>query len=227
MKEKKISIILPVLNEAECLSSCLQTLQMYRRRGHEVIVVDGGSEDGSIDIALPLVDRLLHSKPGRALQMNKGAQMASGDLLVFLHADTKLPENGQRVLELIAHTDKCWGRFDVCLSASSLIYKVIGFCMNVRSRLSGIATGDQAIFVSRTLFQEVGGFPEIALMEDIAISLTLKKKVTPICVRGKVITSARRWERNGVLKTIIKMWSLRWRYMWGSDVEVLANEYDS
>lgn len=221
-----ISIIIPTLNEADQIGDCLSPLQPLRRAGHEVIVVDGGSTDATAAKAAALADDVIVCSSGRARQMNEGAERASGDLLVFLHADTRLPEQADRILAHAVNSNRCWGRFDVRLSGRGPALRVIEWCMNIRSRLTGIATGDQTLFVTRELFKAVGGFPDIALMEDIALSRKLKKFAAPICLKEKVLASSRRWEKYGVIRTVLHMWSLRARYFFGADPARLAREYD-
>ncbi|TAJ93334.1 MAG: glycosyltransferase [Gammaproteobacteria bacterium] len=221
----RISIIIPVLNEAAIVREALLALQPVRAEGHELIVVDGGSEDATCMLAGPLVDRLLTSAPGRARQMNAGAAAARNPLLVFLHIDTRIPFNLQRVLGEIVGDVSAWGRFDVRLSGAHPLLRVIEFMMNLRSRLTGIATGDQAIFCTRDLFLRAGGFPEIALMEDIAISTLLRRLASPLCLQQKVITSSRRWETQGTIRTVLQMWGLRLLYFFGVSPEVLARLY--
>ena len=223
----RTSIVIPVRNEAEVIASTLHALKAWRAAGHEIVVVDGGSTDQTPTIAAPLCDRMVRTIPGRATQMNAGAAAAGGDLLVFLHADTRLPRNSQAELGRIAGGDReCWGRFDVRLDAHPTIYRVIETLMNWRSRWSGIATGDQTIFVARTLFERCGGYPPIALMEDIALCLTLRSEMAPICLKSKVVTSARRWQNNGVVTTVIQMWWLRVAFFFGVSAERLRAAYE-
>ena len=219
----RLSIIVPVLNEAAGIAGALEALAPLRARGHEVIVVDGGSEDGSRELALPLADRAIQAPRGRARQMNAGAALANGDVLLFLHADTRLPANADH---LIFHSLKkdLWGRFDVAIDGRSALLPVIAFFMNLRSRLTGIATGDQAIFVRREMFP---GYPEIALMEDVAFSTAMKRRSPPACLREKALTSGRRWERRGVLRTMLLMWRLRLAYSLGATPDELARRYAS
>ena len=224
---RRISIVMPVLNEAPSIEQALRTLQPVRTSGHEVIVVDGGSTDGSALLAASLADRVLGTERGRAIQMNRGARWARGDVLLFLHADTSLPERApQLILEEMARTRCRWGRFDVRIDSTRWLLRIVGALMNLRSRLTGICTGDQAIFVSRQLFLGVGGFPPIALMEDIALSRQLRRTSRPLCVATAVRTSARRWERDGVVRTIALMWWLRMRYFLGASPAQLARIYD-
>jgi rSAM/selenodomain-associated transferase 2 len=221
----KISVIIPVLNEAGQIGDCLTALQPLRRNGHEVIVIDGGSGDDTVALARPLCDRCLSGLPGRARQMNIGALAARGDILLFLHVDTRLPDGSEQILIRIANEGYVWGRFDVRLSGEHWLLRLVENAMNLRSRLTCIATGDQAIFVSRALFDRVGGFPEQPLMEDIALCQLLRDLRRPHCLRQRVVTSSRRWERNGILRTIIKMWRLRLRYHLGASPDDLAREY--
>ncbi len=221
----KISIIIPVINEEINLASTLEYLQFIRQQGHEIVVVDGGSKDNSFMLAQEGADIVIASKSGRAIQMNSGAEVASGDVFLFLHADTILPDSVLTLLEKIAQTEWYWGRFDVRLSSNKFVYRIIELLMNLRSRLSSIATGDQAIFISRSLFIKVGGFPEIALMEDIEISRCLRVIVKPICLKQKVITSSRRWETKGVIVTVLLMWKLRLYYFFGVSPNKLKQLY--
>jgi rSAM/selenodomain-associated transferase 2 len=219
----KLSVVIPTLEEAAGIEACLQALAPLRGRGHEVIVADGGSRDATPEIARALCDRVVTAPRGRAMQMNAGAAAASGDVLVFLHADTTLPANAEEQI-FQAAKNRVWGRFDVDLEGSHPFLKVVAWSMNLRSRLTGIATGDQAIFVRREAF---GGFPEIALMEDIAFSKAMKRRGPPACLRERVRTSARRWERRGVLRTIVLMWRLRLLYFFGARPDDLARLYRS
>ncbi|HTS53806.1 MAG TPA: TIGR04283 family arsenosugar biosynthesis glycosyltransferase [Burkholderiales bacterium] len=224
---KHVSIVVPVLNEAQGLEQALRALRPLRGGGHEVIVVDGGSTDGSARLAAPLADRVLSAERGRANQMNAGAQAAGGDVLLFLHADTRLPERAaQIVLDELARTRRVWGRFDVRIDGRHRLLRLVAVLMNLRSRLTGICTGDQAIFVLRDVFLERGGFPAIALMEDIALSRNLRRVSPPLRVATPVHTSARRWERGGVVRTIVLMWWLRLRYFVGASPVRLARIYD-
>lgn len=221
----KLSIIMPVLNEAASIEAALRALAPLRRRGVEVIVVDGGSSDATSELARPLADRVIAGPRGRGVQMNAGAAAARGDVLLFLHADTRLPENADRlVLDGLARPVRGWGRFDVRLDGGGLL-ALIGLMMNLRSRLSGIATGDQAMFITRAAFEAAGGFPPIALMEDVAFSAQLKRSGRPLCLSERVTTSARRWQRHGVLRTILLMWKLRLAFYFGADPVRLARAY--
>jgi len=221
----KISIIIPVLNEEISLSRLAEHLQFIRQQGHEIIIVDGGSVDNTLSIAYSLTDTVIISKPGRALQMNSGAAVASGDVLLFLHADTFLPDDSVQIISDLSLSENYWGRFDVRLSSGKFVFRLIERLMNFRSCLTSIVTGDQAMFVEKNLFDRVGGFAEIALMEDIEISQRLKKIVKPICIKQKVITSSRRWESNGVVATVLLMWKLRLYYFFGASPEKLKQLY--
>jgi len=221
----KISIIIPVLNEEINLSRISGHLQSIRQQGHEIIIVDGGSVDNTLAISYEVTDDVIVSKAGRALQMNSGASVASGDILLFLHADTFLPDNAIQIISDSFQSKNYWGRFDVRLSSSKYVYRLIERLMNLRSCLTSIATGDQAIFVEKNLFNRVGGFPEIALMEDVEISRQLKKTSKPVCLKHKVITSSRRWETNGVVATVLLMWKLRLYYFFGVSPEKLSQLY--
>jgi len=207
------------------ISEALVRLQPLRHQRTEIIVVDGGSTDRSADLARELVSRVIPASMGRAAQMNAGARLAIGDYLLFLHIDTRLPENADLALMKVFETGAVWGRFDVRLSGDRPLLRIIETSMNWRSRLTGIATGDQAVFVRRDVFEHVGGFPEISLMEDIALSERLKRIARPVCLRERVITSSRRWEQNGTARTILLMWKLRLLYFLGADPATLAAVY--
>jgi rSAM/selenodomain-associated transferase 2 len=223
-----LSIIVPALDEAAGLAACLAALAPLRERGAQVVVVDGGSADATAAIAAPLADRVISSARGRAVQMNAGAAVASGDTLLFLHADTRLPEGADRlVLGGLAASGRAWGRFDVAIEGRSPALAVVAAFMNARSRLTGIATGDQAIFARREAFALAGGYPAIALMEDIAFSKAMKRRGAPLCLRERAATSGRRWERHGTLRTILLMWRLRLAYFLGADPARLAERYGS
>lgn len=223
MVAQRLSIIIPALNEAQGIRATLEALAPLRARGHEVIVADGGSEDGTPQLAQDLCDRVVRAPRGRALQMNAGADVATGDALVFLHADTRLPAGADRLVASALNVS-LWGRFDVTIDGRHVLLKLVSGAMNLRSRLTGIATGDQAIFVQRAAF---GGFPEIPLMEDIAFSKAMKRRGAPACLRARVSTSARRWESRGVVRTVLLMWRLRLLYFLGERPERLARLYES
>ena len=222
----KLSIIMPVLNEGEGIAAALDALADMRTRGTEVIVVDGGSGDATVERARLHADQIVFAPRGRARQMNAGAEKASGDVLLFLHADTRLPADADYVvLNGLERSGCVWGRFDVNIEGRSPLLSIVGLLMSLRSRLSSIATGDQAIFVRRAAFHAVGGFPAIPLMEDIALCRHLKNVSKPLRLRERVTTSGRRWEKNGILKTIGLMWGLRLAYFFGADPKKLAQRY--
>jgi rSAM/selenodomain-associated transferase 2 len=221
-----LSIIVPVLNEATGIGASLQELAPLRSRGVEILLVDGGSEDDTTTLAAPHVDSILHTNRGRARQMNAGAMASCGDVLLFLHADTILPYDAdQLILKGLQTTQKAWGRFDVQIDGASRMLPVVACLMNLRSRLTGIATGDQAIFVKRDTFFSVGPFPDQYLMEDIELSMKLKRHSSPLCLRDRVTTSGRRWEKFGVWPTIALMWRLRLLYWLGVPANKLAEKY--
>jgi rSAM/selenodomain-associated transferase 2 len=222
----RLSIIMPVLDEGEGIAAALDALAELRTLGVEVVVVDGGSQDATVQRARLRADQVLPAPRGRAPQMNAGAAKATGDVLLFLHADTRLPAEAERlVLDGLARSTHVWGRFDVTITGRHPMLRLVAFMMNLRSRLTGIATGDQAIFVERAAFQSAGGFPAIPLMEDIALSKKLKRLSRPLCLRQRAITSGRRWEAHGVVRTILVMWRLRLAYFLGADPAKLARQY--
>ena len=222
----RISIVIPVLNEATQIAATLAPLQTLRTQGHEMLVVDGGSSDDTVQRALPLCDRILDAPRGRARQMNAGAQAARGDVLWFLHADTRAsPPAMDALLAALGRPQTAWGRFDVRLSGAHPLLRLVEGLMNLRSRWTGIATGDQGIFVRRPLFERVGGFPDIPLMEDVALSRRLKREAAPVCLRERLVASSRRWEQRGVARTILLMWRLRLAYWLGVSPERLAAHY--
>jgi rSAM/selenodomain-associated transferase 2 len=222
----KLSVIVPLLNEARELLALLERLSLLVRNGSEVIVVDGGSDDGSADIAEHAGFIVVRTAKGRARQMNVGAAQATGDVLLFLHADTKLPDVAEiKIARGLADNRHAWGRFDVRISGRHFMLKVVSRLMNLRSRLTGIATGDQAMFVTRSAFDAVGGFPDQPLMEDIELSKRLLALSRPVCIARRVTTSGRRWETRGVWRTILLMWRLRWDYWRGVPAQQLAEAY--
>jgi rSAM/selenodomain-associated transferase 2 len=223
-----LSIIVPVLDEAPTLVAALTALAPLRANRAEVIVVDGGSDDGTAALAQPRADRVITAPRGRASQMNAGAALARGDVFVFLHADTRLPAQADKlILDGLARSGRAWGRFDVTIAGAHPLLPVIAASMNARSRLTGIATGDQAMFVTREAFAAVGGFPPIALMEDIALARALKRVTPPLCLPARATTSGRRWERRGLMRTVLLMWRLRLMYFFGARPEALARRYDT
>ena len=222
----KLSVIVPLLNEARELPALLEQLSLLVRNGSEVIVVDGDSDDGSADIAERAGFIVVRTAKGRARQMNAGAARATGDVLLFLHADTKLPDVAEiTIARGLADNRQAWGRFDVRISGRHFMLKVVSRLMNLRSRLTGIATGDQAMFVTRSAFDAVGGFPDQPLMEDIELSKRLLALSRPVCIARRVTTSGRRWETRGVWRTILLMWRLRWDYWRGVPAQQLAEAY--
>ncbi len=223
---QRLSIIVPVLDEAEGIDRALRALAPFRERGAEVIVADGGSHDRTLDLARPLADKAIAAPRGRAAQMNAGAAAAQGDVLLFLHADTALPPDADLMIrEGLRDPSWKWGRFDVRIDGRSYLLPVVAFMMNWRSLATGIATGDQAMFVTREAFAAAGGFPDVPLMEDIAISKRLKRIGRPLCLAVKVTTSGRRWDRHGAIRTILLMWRLRLAYFFGAEPNALARRY--
>jgi rSAM/selenodomain-associated transferase 2 len=224
----QLSIIVPTLNEAAEISQTLQSLQRLREKGHEVIVVDGGSVDRTVVLASPFADRVLVSQPGRGTQMNVGAQTAKGEVLLFLHADTLLPEGAEGAI-YDGLSKGCgryqWGHFSVRLTGRAGWFRAIEWSMNWRSRLTGIATGDQALFVRREVLVAAGGVPEIPLMEDLVLSQRLKRYGRPVCLAAAVVTSSRYWEEHGVVRAILRMWYFRLRYFLGASPERLVKAY--
>ncbi len=221
-----LSIIVPVFNEEERIVACLSALQAWRAVGSELIVVDGGSQDRTAALAEPWVDQLIFSPKGRAAQMNAGARQAQGAVLWFLHADSQPPADAPAQIDAaLRASGRSWGRFDVRLSGRHPLLRMVETAMNLRSRLTGIATGDQGIFVRNTLFAQLGGYPDLALMEDIALSQLLKRHSRPVCLRSPLQTSSRRWEQDGILRTILLMWRLRLAYALGAAPDRLARRY--
>lgn len=225
----RLAIVMPVLNEEPVLVATLARLAPLRARGTRVIVVDGGSSDRSATIAAPHCDHVLVGPRGRAAQMNAGAAVALGDpavdTLLFLHADTRLPDDADRAIARACEMPLAWGRFDVEIEGHTPLLRVIGLLMNLRSRLTGICTGDQAMFATRALFERIGGFEPLPLMEDIAFSRRARRISKPHALRARVITSGRRWERHGVMRTVLRMWWLRLAYFFGADPAQLAATY--
>lgn len=223
-RAEALAIVVPMLDEAATLPALLVHLAGWRARGCEVVLVDGGSRDDSVEMARAAGFRVLIAERGRARQMNAGAQACGGAILLFLHADTRLPEAADAMV-CAALAVQAWGRFDVHIDGRPRMLRVVAALMNLRSRLSGIATGDQAIFVRRDVFEAVGGFPDQPLMEDIELSCRLLRVSRPACLRARVRTSGRRWEQRGVWRTIALMWRLRWAYWRGVPAERLAEAY--
>lgn len=223
---QKLSIIIPALNEAGTIKTLCGALQPLRQRGHEVILVDGGSSDQTTDLARPLVDKVINSPCGRALQMRAGAAAADGAVFWFLHADTGVPDNTDHlILEALGNDGADWGHFDISLSDQHPALKCVAHMMNLRSLFTAIATGDQGIFVRRSLYEQVGGIPPLPLMEDIAFSRALKEHSRPACLSQRLIASARRWKKHGITRTIVTMWSLRLAYYFGVSPHHLVKYY--
>ena len=216
---------MPALNEAAGIGAALQALAPLRARGAQVIVADGGSSDDTAAVARACGVQVVQAPRGRALQMNTGVRLATGDTLLFLHADTRLPDEADRLVAEALASAASWGRFDVYITGRFPALRVIAACMNLRSRWSGIATGDQAMFMTRAAFAAVGGFAEQPLMEDIEISRRLRRLSGPACLRAKVLTSGRRWESRGVWRTVLLMWRIRYAYWRGAAPERLAELY--
>ncbi len=221
----KVSIIIPVLNEGRLIADTLQALRYCRESGHEIIVVDGGSSDNTVSIAAQAADRVLRGHTGRAAQMNQGIDAAQGDVLLFLHADTRLPEDAIANIVSAIEDGYFWGRFNVRLSGNRFLFRIIERMMNLRSCITGIATGDQAIFVSSESTRIVGGYPQLPLMEDIVFSKNLRNLGWPACIKHPVVTSSRRWEEKGIVRTVLLMWRLRLLFFLGVPAERLARQY--
>ena len=221
----KYSVIIPALNEAEYIGPTLERLQAARARGHEVILVDGGSEDDTCAVAGTAVDRILQCEPNRARQMNHGARVADGEIFIFLHADTLAPVEFDRFLDARGACAHTWGSFDVRLSGSHVMFRCIERFMNLRSRATGIVMGDQAIFAGRHLFRQLNGYADIPLMEDIELSRRLKQAAPPIRIEQPVVSSSRRWERHGIARTTLLSWKLRCCYAIGVNPHTLAKQY--
>jgi rSAM/selenodomain-associated transferase 2 len=220
-----LSVVIPARNEAQALPYLLGDLADLRAAGAELILVDGGSTDGTCELALGRVDQLLRTASGRALQMNAGAAVARGEYLWFVHADTRVSVESLESLQGALKERPLWGRFDVRLSGPGLALQVIGAMINLRSRLSGIASGDQGIFVARQRFEALGGYAPIPLMEDLQLCRRLKALARPRCLRPPLSTSSRRWEQHGIWRTVVLMWCLRLAYYCGASPEKLARQY--
>ena len=223
----KISIIIPILNEASRIPQLTEELKKLDQRSCEIIIVDGGSKDNSVEIAEHAGFKVEKTICGRAHQMNTGAIFATGSVLLFLHADTQIPENVDLLVKKIFSDNPsfCWGYFRVRISGYSKVLLIVGFMMNLRAYLTSIVTGDQVIFVKKKNFFKVGCFPEQLLMEDIELAKKLRGLSPPGCINDHVITSGRRWELHGVWRTIFLMWRLRWDYWRGIPPDKLAEKY--
>lgn len=232
-----ISIIIPLLNEADNVANLITSLSQIlfdeeskpisNKSDIEIIMVDGGSRDTTVSLLKKFTSgQIILSEACRAKQMNEGAKRATGDVLIFLHADTLLP---RKVIALLQNnfweSNKAWGRFDVRINGKHGMFWVIAYMMNVRSKLSGICTGDQTIFVRKKVFESLSGYAPVPLMEDIEISQRLKKISAPYCIKEKVITSSRRWEHHGIIRTIVTMWQLRLLYFMGISPKRLHQKY--
>ena len=224
-KKISLSIIIPVRNEASHLPSLLNALQKRKSDNTEVIVVDGCSEDDTLNVICQRKNRILHSEPGRAQQMNTGAQHAKGEYLWFLHADSKVDFDFESIIES-GLKNKKWGWFNVRLSNTKIIFRVIELMMNYRSKITSVATGDQGIFIHKNIFIEQGLFPSIALMEDVKFSKKIRSSASPFISDTPLETSARRWEENGPIRTIFKMWTLRLLFFLGASPNWLNKQYN-
>jgi len=202
-------------------------LQPLRQRGHQIIISDGGSTDNTLNIAKNNVDNIINSKAGRAIQMNNGAKKANSDIICFIHADTIAPNNiDEIILNALNKSNKQWGFFNIKLNGSIFIFRLIEWFINTRSSLSKVATGDQGIFIKRDTFNKLAGFANIALMEDIELTKRLKKISPPVVIKQHtLLTSSRRWEKHGIVKTVFLMWQLRLRYFLGASPVSLSKQY--
>ena len=223
--ERALRIVMPVFNEGRTLAVRLKALAPLRARGVEVLVVDGGSTDDTWAIASALADQVLLAPRGRASQMNAGAKDATADALLFLHADTQLPDGADLLIAHALRAGHHWGRFDVRIDGSHAALHMVARLMNLRSRLTGIATGDQGIFVRRSVFESLGGFADLPLMEDVELSARLRRHSAPACIQTPVTTSGRRWEQHGLWRTIVLMWWLRAACFFGASTAALARWY--
>lgn len=223
MSRFNVSIVVPVLNEAQQLTALMNRLRLLQDQVNEIIVVDGGSDDGSLE-KLAHEFTVIQAPKGRAKQMNAGAAQVTSTWILFLHADTQL--NSAHISEMVSSSSAFqWGRFNVKLDAQGLVYRVIEWFINQRSRFSSIATGDQCIFVRKRFFDEIGGFADLALMEDVEFCKRAKRNAKPVCLSKTVTTSARRWQQYGVIKTVLLMWKLRLYFWLGVSANDLAKQY--
>lgn len=224
-KTQHISIIIPVINEASSIVAFLKSLQHYRENGHEIILVDGGSSDNTVNLIDQYVDHSLVCTLGRATQMNLGARHAKNNCLLFLHSDTYLPDSADTLILNSLSNQNHWGRFNIKLTGQHFIFRIIESMINLRSKYTGVATGDQAIFINKNIFDKIKGYPDIKLMEDIALSKRLRKQYSCAYLTEKVTTSSRRWEKNGIFRTILLMWILRFLFFIGTKPDYLFKIY--
>ena len=223
---QNLSIIIPLLNEEENLKKQKESLELLIKQGHEVLVIDGGSNDNSTKIANQIGCRNITTYPSRGHQLHLGAVQSKNEILLFLHADTLLPPNAaELIFKSFERDNKHWGRFNIKFSSSSYVFSIIAWFMNLRSSLTGIVTGDHAVFVKKDSYIKCGGFPDWAIMEDIAISKRLKTLSHPVCLKEHVVTSSRKWEKQGIINTILLMWKLRLMFLFGMPAEKLAKLY--
>lgn len=222
----KLSIIIPVLNEKQFLARNREAFTSLLKSGHEILIVDGGSQDNSIQAAHELGCKAFATKASRGHQLHYGAERSRHELLLFLHADTLLPLHATEVIvQTLSKPDRLWGRFNVRFSSSKLVFRVIAWLMNKRSCLTGIVTGDHAMFIRRECYFNCGGYSDIPIMEDVEFCLRLKRIASPVCLSDEVITSSRKWEQKGVFSTILTMWKLRLMFFFGISPEKLAKLY--
>jgi rSAM/selenodomain-associated transferase 2 len=224
-RAQRLSVIIPVLNEAGLIPDCIPSWKDLERQGAEVLLVDGGSDDHTVALLNQAELSVITAPRGRGFQLRSGAQQASGGILLFLHVDTRLPAGALEIIRRSLQDKRCWGRFDVRIDSPRPLLALVSWAMNLRSRLTGIATGDQAMVMTRRAYEQAGGFAELPLMEDIDLSARLKRLAPPVCLRPPVSTSARRWERHGVGRTIVLMWALRLAYWLGLPATILSRFY--
>lgn len=221
-----LSIIVPVLNEARTIAGVLNTLRPFRQRGAEIIVVDGGSDDDTAQLAQPLADRVVKAPRGRAAQMNEGAKVASGFIFLFLPTETRLPPDADTQMMVGRNRDtSVWGRFDMHLTGRHPLLPIVARILNWRSRMSGIASSEQAIFVQRETFFRLGGFADIPVMDDVEMSKRLKAISPPICVTSRVTVPGKRFDREGFWTTLRMMWLMRFRYRTGMKPAEILKRY--
>ena len=222
----KLSIIIPTLNEEAVIGDTLSSLVSRRNKDIEIVISDGGSADRTVALCHTVTDVIVQGPQGRARQMNRGAAAASGDVLLFLHADTRLPDDFISAIEhALLADDTVWGYFDISLSGQRRSFRIIEGMINLRTAITAIASGDQALFVTRQVFEKLGGYPDIKLMEDIAFSRQLKRLSRPARIRQRATTSSRRWQENGIARTVLLMWYLRLAYYCGVDPDRLWQRY--